>query len=127
MNVANRIKIEKRIVRHPIRVMKKNGWDAYAVNDGEEFYRNLTTEKQVMDHAFAVDKASIYFENKALSVTLTDGTKDCVGHHVYLVFGNDGYDVIADYSYGTTENDTFEKVMTEEMNSYTDAIADSIL
>lgn len=123
MNIKERIKIEKRIVRKLIRVMKANGWDAYAVNDGEEFHR-VRGEKKICEHAFGVDECSIYFENKALTYVGDDGKTDCVGHHVYLVFGNDGWDVIADYSYGTAERDTFNKVMEEQMNPYTDAIAD---
>lgn len=122
MNVATRIKIEKRIVRKLIRTMKAKGWDAYAVNDGEEFYRGLKTEKAVLEHAFAVDECSIYFENKSLPFVGKDGTKDCVGHHVYLVFGNDGWDVICDYSYNAA--DDFDKIMQEEIDPYTEAIAD---
>jgi len=112
--IRNRIAIEIRIVRHLIREMKKGGWDVYAVNDGEEFQK-LKGEKKALEAAFAVDEASIYFENKSLPLRLEDGTMDCVGHHAYLVFGNDGYDVVADWSYSENENDTFNSIM--EANS----------
>jgi hypothetical protein len=120
--IRKRIGIEIRIVRHLIRMMKKGGWDVYAVNDGEEFQK-LKGEKKALEAAFAVDEASLYFENKSLPFTREDGTTDCVGHHVYLVFGNDGWDVIADWSYSEAENDTFNAIM-EAVGDYSDTIAD---
>lgn len=125
MDVAARIEIEKKIVRHLIRTMKEHGWDAHAVNDGEEFHIGLTAEKQVMDHAFAVDEASIHFENKKLPFINSEGEEKCVSHYVYLVFGNDGYDVIADWSY--RDDDNFKIIMEEIIEPYADAIADEVL
>lgn len=123
--VRKRITIEIRIARKMIRLMKKAGWKAYAVNDGEEFHRGLKTEKEVMEHAFAVEEASIYFKNPSLKYKDDEGKEHTVSHHAYLVFGNDGYDVVADWSYGEGEGDTFDEVM-EQLSVYTDAIAEKI-
>lgn len=88
MNTQNRIAIEKKIVRKAIRTLKDAGWLLVGVFDGEE-YQAITTEKEAIETGFSVDEFKLYFKKD-----------DSARHAIYFVLGNDGYDVICDYSYG---------------------------
>jgi hypothetical protein len=125
MNIKDRIAIEHKIARFLVRTMKKHGWLVYAVDDGEEF-NHMSKEKDVLALVFDLDEAVIHFENKALPIKREDGTMDCAGHGVKLVFGNDGYDLIADWSYSEDPKDNFNKIMEEEVGKYTDAIEEKV-
>jgi hypothetical protein len=63
------------------------------VYDGEEVYNNLTA-KQALDHAMGVDECWIYARKPSEQ---TDG-KFKTFATFYLVYGNDGFDVICDHS-----------------------------
>ena len=78
----NRSDIEMAIVKHLLERAKEFGWVCIKVNNGDGYVR--VAEDEVMDEAFAADYADLRFE--------------CEGFRqqwVLLVFGNDGYDVIA--------------------------------
>lgn len=107
MNLQERISLEKRVVRHLIRVMKLAGWAIDFIDDGEKVY--IDSEKEAMDTVFSVDDCKIYFR------------KGQRNHWVFIVLGNDGWDAIADYSYSST--DDFEKTM-EIVNKYADYLCD---
>jgi hypothetical protein len=113
--VDARIKIERDVVLHLIRTMEKHGWHAGKVWNGEEDVV-CTTEEEVISAAFAVDECSIYFYN----------TKSMRAHSAFLVFGNDGWDVICDYSYSVDDRDNFKSIMENEVNPYCGAIADKL-
>lgn len=88
MNIEQRIAVEKQIVS---RIVK----DALALNctvsvyDGEEWALKRSTKyTEVMGAIMSTDMDTLRFRNQ-------DG--DIVGS-VFLVYGNDGYDVINDYS-----------------------------
>lgn len=100
MKIEERIKTEKRLVRHLIRVMKLAGWEVAFVDDGGENVK-CVNESEVLEAVFSVDESKIVFE------------KDKIRHYAYIVLGNDGYDAIADYTY--RENDDFEKTMETVM------------
>lgn len=104
MNVAKRIEIEKKVVRNLIREMKKAGWEAYAVNDGEELVK-CRLESEVMDAVFSVDESGIKFKKNVGGV--------CLKRSALIVLGNDGYDAIADNSLSNPEipEDDFDAVM----------------
>ena len=92
-------KIEKRLVRHLIRVMKLNGWNIKFIYDSEENVK-VSTEKEAMDVVFGLDECHIHFTNGKFT------------HWVYIVLGNDGWDAICDNSYnGVKGADDFEDVM----------------
>lgn len=96
--------MERRLVRFLIRTMKKHGWIAWAVHDGEEKIK-CSTEKEVMDAVFSVDESTIGFK------------KDGIKHTAYIVLGNDGYDAICDYSHNY-EWDEFDSIMRGEIAEY---------
>jgi hypothetical protein len=114
MNVADRIKIERDVVLHLIHTMAKHGWNVGKVWDGEEdvYCKN---EQEAMDAAFAVDESTLCFYN----------TKSMLTHSVFLVFGNDGWDVICDYNYSADDSDNFNSIMEHEVEPFTDALADA--
>ena len=104
MNIEKRMEIERKVVRHLIRTMKKHGWIAKKVDDGGDQYELTPTERSVMDAVFAVDEAQIYF------------SKESHGHWVQIVLGNSGYDCISDYNY--SDHDDFEHVMKTFVDPY---------
>jgi len=91
--VEARIAGEKAVVRGLVEHMHKFGWHAVEVDDGGDEraikvdYEPGLSADEVIDHAFAVDEAHVYF-------------KDGLGHTgwVFLVFGNEPHEVINDYS-----------------------------
>lgn len=88
MNVENRIKLEKKIVRKMCKDGIAKGWTV-SVNDGEEWTIKRSKDmKAIMKAVMTTDEDIIRFR---------DGTGERVGD-VYLVYGNDGWDVISDYS-----------------------------
>ena len=108
MKVEQRMEIERKIVRHLIRTMKKHGWNVIAVDDGGDEWEQTKTETEAMDAVFSVDESSIKFHKKIGSVGMT--------HSACIVLGNDGYDCIADHSY--SDKDEFAKIMESEVDAY---------
>jgi hypothetical protein len=109
MNIETRQKVERMIVRHLVRTMKEHAWLAMNVDNGGG-WEPTRNESEVMYEAFASDEAWIQFRKndykKGTSETQT----------VYLVLGNDGYDVIADYTY--KEGGEFKKLMEGPIDEY---------
>jgi hypothetical protein len=87
--VEKRIALEKRIVRRMIRHLKQNGYTLHSVDDGGDEDTRVRTEKEAMDAVFGVDEAHLYFQTPEFPKLMG----------VFLVMGNDGWDVIADHSY----------------------------
>ena len=106
MNIKERIAVEHRLVRHLVRVMKQNGWEAICVDDGGEMVKTVS-EMEVMEAVFSVDESRIYFK------------KGNQKHIVLIVLGNDGYDAIADYTTSLGDKDGFGEVMNN-VNEYAD-------
>lgn len=106
MNVEKRQEIERKVVRHLIRKMKKAGWNLLWVHDGEEKVA-VSTETEAIDNVFGVDESTICFKKNAG----VDGVK----RSAYIVLGNDGYDCIADHSCSNhaLAYDDFEEIMNE--------------
>ena len=77
----NRSDIEMAIVKHLLERAKEFGWVCTKVNNGDGYVR--VAEDEVLDEAFAADYADLRFEQEGFRQ-----------QWVYLVFGNDGYDVI---------------------------------
>ncbi len=100
--IEKRIAVEKRIVRrfvkdalaagHRLSVSYERGYDIDEMLNGS---RNI---KEIMDAAFAADDAHL-FVHKADGPTTENGSVLSEGW-VYIVLGNDGYDVISDYTTG---------------------------
>lgn len=64
-NTEKRQEIERKVVRHLIRTMKSEGWNAINVFDGEETVPTKN-EADVLDNVFGVDESRIVFR-KAVS------------------------------------------------------------
>lgn len=109
--IEKRMEIERKVVRFLVREMKKAGWEAYAVNDGEALVK-CATEKDVMEAVFSVEESWIEF-NKTVGVGYIKRT-------AYIVLGNDGWDAIADNSLSTPEipEDNFDAVMDGPVTDY---------
>lgn len=90
--VQRRHNVEKRIVKHIVADLLAADFEL-AVHDGEEWH-NRTTD------AAKLHKALMETDEDRLFVYKADGPKgrrDWFGW-VFFVYGNDGYDVISDYT-----------------------------
>jgi hypothetical protein len=85
-SIRRRIAMERRIVKAIIKAGTDAGYEL-SVNDGEHSYPWSADPKTVYGNLFKTDEESIRFRK--------DGK--WVGS-VLLVYGNDGYDVLRDYS-----------------------------
>lgn len=113
MSVEKRQEVERKVVRHLIREMKKAGWEIAHVDDGGDQIKN-PNETQAMDAVFSVDESWIRFKCGSMQRT------------VFIVLGNDGWDCICDYATSDPGNpeDDFEKVMKEQVDPYTDKLSE---
>lgn len=82
--VMRRARVELRIVRRLLSDLR-NAQYLLSIDDGEELHW-VTNEDNALKYLFNLDEARINAKR--------DGEKESF---VYLVFGNDGYDVICDY------------------------------
>ena len=85
MTIQQRQKIERKVVRAILAKAKKEGY-AIAIDNGEERIRLSGTIKSMLEQCFSVDEEAIILKK--------DGKKSTI----FLVYGNTGHDVIADYS-----------------------------
>jgi hypothetical protein len=100
MTVKMRQEVERKVVGQLVRDILKAGY-RLAVSlergyDVDEMLIGSTDYKAIMDAAFAGDEAHIFIQPTD-GPTLENGQVISDGR-VYLVFGNDGYDVISDYT-----------------------------
>lgn len=97
--LAHRISIEGRIVSRLVNTGLEKGYQV-DVNDGEEWVvTRSTSAREIIEACFSTDEDRIRFRTP-------DGTRNAV---FYLVYGNDGFDVISDY----TDNETAAGIMAE--------------
>lgn len=97
VGVRHRRRIEIRIVRRVIRDLLKAGYKLHAVeNDwpGEEENIDIDNGVPALDYLFNLDEERVYVVNPPAEIKPGEGA----GSWVYFVFGNDGYDVISDYT-----------------------------
>lgn len=88
MKIENRIAIEKRIVKAIVTMFLDLGY-TISVFDGEVFSVKRSSNKtEILNDCFDTD---------AVNLKMRDSTGEYVGT-VYLVYGNDGFDVVSDYS-----------------------------
>lgn len=93
MNIEQRQTIERRIIRKAVEDILAAGC-TIRVHDGDGFtsQERLSTVEDVMDQIMATDEEELYvYYPAAHNGKFTMGT-------ISLVYGNDGYDVIADNS-----------------------------
>lgn len=82
----NRSDIETAIVKHLLERAKEFGWVCIKVDNGDG-YERVNDDDEALDTAFAADSAELCFEREGFRQ-----------QWVLFVFGNDGYDVIADHT-----------------------------
>lgn len=111
-NLEKRIDMERKVVRNLVREMKKAGWIAINVFDGEETIP-VINEAGVMENVFAVDEARIVFRKAVVPLA---PMRRCA----VIVLGNDGYDCIADCSVSNDliKADDFSAVMDGPVADY---------
>lgn len=92
--VAARIKIERRIISRLVKDALKAGY-CVSVFDGEEFcLKRSTAYRAIMNSIMSTDEDMLRFR---VATPRSGPAGELIGN-VYLVYGNDGHDVIADYS-----------------------------
>lgn len=108
-DLARRIKAEKRMCVALVTACLKRGF-AISVSDGEDWpVKRSTNKAEVLAVLFSTDEDVIVIRTK-------DGEK---AGWFQLIYGNDGYDVVSDYS----ANDTCEAIWKEVLQPLCDKIA----
>ena len=104
MNVEQRIAIEKRIVTKIVEDGLAAGYELAVDNGGDGFEYCGTNKKRLLEELFATDEEwlKIYRDGKRVG-------------SVYLVYGNDGWDVIADNSLSLEELLTGAEALAEKL------------
>ena len=88
MSIKARIELEKRIVREIAKAALEKGWTA-SVYDGEEWALRISSDlSAIMAAIYSTDEDQLILRD-------ADGKR--MGW-IRLVYGNDGWDVINDYS-----------------------------
>jgi hypothetical protein len=108
MNIKFRQAVERHLVRQFIRDAIRLGF-TLSVDDGEDgyFIERSSDPKAVLKACLQMDEDRIYVYPK--------GSTDRVGW-VYFVYGNEGFDVLSDYTLG----------IVEELLASTRALADKL-
>lgn len=89
------MRTERKLIWNLLAHLEARGFKLTGANDGDEQYK-LTDMKAAMEVVFSVDEAWLYVrKNKAR-----------IGHTIFIVLGNDGYDCVNDYSIGETDGFT---------------------
>lgn len=107
-DLARRIRTEGKIARKLVSELLARGFSV-SVNDGEEWTVNRSTDKaEIVGALFSTDEDIIRgFRADGQTIGMA-----------YLVYGNDGYDVVNDYSTGKE----MEQIMEEVINPYCDRL-----
>jgi len=96
MNLETRIKIEKRVARLFLKTAIKAGY-LVRVHDGDDWACARTDKVSVaLEAMFSTDEDRVYVYEKVNDETAEKLFKRL--GHAYFIYGNDGYDVISDYS-----------------------------
>lgn len=103
--VKLRIQLEKKIVNRLIDKMIMAGWVVTQVDNGDG-WEKVFSKENALKNIFDVDQAHVLFSQYASGKLINN-------HWVFLVFGNDGWDCISDYSYTEEDADGFAKIVEE--------------
>jgi hypothetical protein len=88
--IRSRIAIERRIVRSLVNELISNGC-SLRVDDGDEIHPITSTAKTALKQLMNTDQDRLYV------YAPVDGNSRYIGE-VFLVYGNDGWDVMSDWS-----------------------------
>lgn len=100
--LKQRQRAEREIVRAAIESAQNYGFTLWHVNNGED-ETPVTNTDAAMEEAFACDEAKIYFWADATETKYA---------WIYIVLGNDGWDVISDYTVDLEDAISDESVET---------------
>lgn len=100
-------KIEEQITRQLLLTANDAGWPCIGFDDGDGFEKESNYE-ELVSHCMNLDEITLFFHSPQKDRTAW----------VYLVYGNDGYDLICDNEIV----DGFEQLVMEKMTEYTENI-----
>jgi len=107
--LARRIKAEKRMCVALVTACLKRGF-AVSVNDGEEWVVKRSIDKaEILAALFSTDEDTLVIRD-------AEGRK---AGWFWLIYGNDGWDVVSDYSV----NDNCDAIWNEVLSPLSDKIA----
>ena len=89
MNLKNRIALERRIVRSIVKNALAAGWTIAIDNGGDTYEYEGTNRARILESIMLTDDEHLYF--------FKPGEVRPFGW-VYFVYGNDGWDVLNDYT-----------------------------
>lgn len=92
MSVKMRQEVERKIATAFIQSALKAGF-LISVDNGEDETRPMSNEKSILSAMFQTDEDRLY-----TFVPKSDGSKRSRHGWVYFIYGNDGWDVISDYT-----------------------------
>lgn len=98
-DVHPRGRLERRLVWNLLAHLAKHGWQPVEVRSDEDV--KTPTAMDVMEEVFNLDDAWVAFQKNGT------GPMRCI----FIVLGNDGWDAISDWRYGTGDPDGFNAVM----------------
>ena len=92
MSVKMRQEVERKIATAAVKALLKAGYAISIDNGGDEYeLAHSTSEKAIVKNMFQTDDEHLYVE-------LANCKKNGAIGWVYFVYGNDGWDVISDYT-----------------------------
>ena len=110
-SVRARVAIERKIVKRTVSDLLAAGYEL-AVHDGEDWHERTTDAAKLHAALMETDEDRLF----VYKVDGPHGKRDWYGW-VFFVYGNDGYDVISDYTVNL-ENDL------AAVNAYADTLED---
>jgi hypothetical protein len=91
MSVKMRQEVERKIATAAIQALLKAGF-AISIDNGGDTYERSTSEKAILENMFQTDEEHLYVEKPQRA-----GGWRTFGW-LYFVYGNDGWDVLSDYT-----------------------------
>jgi hypothetical protein len=104
-------KIEEQVLRELLLTANDAGWPCIGFDDGDGFERE-TFYEELVSHCLNLDEVTLFFSSP----------KEDRCAWVYLVFGNDGHDLICNNEIV----DGFEQLVMDKMTDYCENIADKL-
>lgn len=100
--------IEIQVTRNLMALLRSEGYDLLADNGEDRAYSGQDTDNEMITCLFACDEAYLY------------AVKDSKRHAIFLVMGNDGWDLICDYATGLDPLlEEFGRWINEQMEAAT--------
>lgn len=117
-SIAHRQKIERTIVELIVREAISKGYSISGFDQEEDIFLRETDPAEIMKNVMTTDEDTLTFHRP-------DGT---YAGFVFLVYGNDGYDVIADHTDNTQIRDILHRAViyanTAEDHAFDERIAE---